>query len=305
LDALAKRIAIAPGTRDEVTAADQFYRIDIDSLPPQINGNTWQLVIKGLVNKPLNLSLSDIRALPAVTQAVTMACISNPVGGDLTSTNYWTGARLKDVLALAGLKPTATFVAITAQDGFYEGVPMNEAMDDRTLLVYAANGAPLSADHGFPLRIYIPDHYGMKQPKWIIQMELIDHSTSGYWEERGWSVTATPQTTAVIDTTNADQTAIAKNNGMMPLGGIAWAGSRGISKVEVSIDQGAWVEAELRTPALSPLTWVQWRYDWKVTPGNHQVMVRATDGTGALQSAQPTDPGPEGATGIFEVGIKI
>src|SRR5450759_1145655 len=305
LDVLAKRIAIAPGTRNEITPADQFYRIDIDSRPQQINSNTWQLVLKGLVQKPLNLSLAEIRALPAVTQAVTMACISNPVGGDLTSTNFWTGARLKDVLAMAGLMPGARFIAITAQDGFYEGMSLDEAMDERALLVYAMNGAPLTPEHGYPLRIYIPNHYGMKQPKWIIQIELIDHSTSGYWEERGWSPTAIPQTTSVIDTTTVDTNAIALNNGVMPLGGIAWAGIRGISKVEISINQGEWVTAELRTPALSLLSWVQWRYDWKVTSGAHQVQVRATDGSRVLQVSQPSDPSPEGATGIYVVGIRI
>ncbi len=303
-DVLAKRIAIAPGTRDEITSVDQFYRIDINTVPPHIDANNWHLTLKGQVKTPLNLMLGDIVALPRVTQAVTMQCISNPVGGDLTSSNFWTGVRFKDVLNQAGLMPTVKEIAITAADGFYEGVPLSEAMDDRTLLVYAMNGAALTPEHGFPLRIYIPGHYGMKMPKWITDMEAVDHSTAGYWEERGWTLTAVPKTTSVIDTVTVDNAAISKN-GVMPLGGIAWAGSRGISKVEVQINDRPWVEAELRTPAYSPLAWVQWRYDWKTGPGSYTVTVRATDGSGASQDIQNTDPGPEGATGLNSVQINI
>lgn len=303
-DVLAKRIMPAPGTRDEITSVDNFYRIDINTVPPHVDVNTWHLTLKGLVKTPLNLMLGDIVAMPRVTQAVTMQCISNPVGGDLTSSNYWTGVRFKDVLAQAGLMPTAKEIAITAADGFYEGVPLAEAMDDRTLLVYAMNGAALTPEHGFPLRIYIPGHYGMKMPKWITDMEVVDHSTAGYWEERGWTQTAIPKTTSVIDTVTVDNAAISKN-GIMPLGGIAWAGSRGISKVEVQINDKPWVEAELRTPAYSPLTWVQWRYDWKTAPGSYNVTVRATDGAGALQETQNVDPGPEGATGLNSAQFNI
>jgi hypothetical protein len=301
---LAKRIVPAPGTRPEVTSADDFYRIDINVVPPEVDANTWHLALTGLVNKPLSLSLNDIRSRPAVTQAVTLQCISNPVGGDLTSTAYWTGVRFKDILAEAGLQAAGTDINMVAADGFYESVPMAEAMDDRTLLVYAMNGQPLTSAHGFPLRIYIPGHYGMKQPKWITAMSVVSTPGAGYWVDRGWSETAIPQITSVIDTVSVDKTALAQN-GTFPLGGIAYSGARGISKVEVQIDNGAWVEAQLRNPALSPLTWVQWRYDWKPTPGTHNVAVRATDGRGALQVTAAVDPAPEGATGIDSVTIQV
>jgi len=303
-DVLAKRIDPAPGTRPEVTTPDQFYRIDINLFPPHVDAATWRLTINGLVKKPAVLSLNDIVSRPSVTQALTMACISNYVGGDLISSNYWTGVRLKDVLADVGLQPGAQAVSFAAADGFYESVPMSEAMDERTLLVYAMNGQALTPDHGFPLRIYIPNHYGMKQPKWITQMEVTDAVGAGYWVDRGWSQTATPQTTSVIDTVTVDKAALAQS-GVMPLGGIAWAGIRRISKVEVQIDGNPWVEAELRDPTLSPLTWVQWRYDWKATPGSHQVRARATDGSGALQEAVNNGPGPKGATGYHVVNIQV
>ncbi len=174
-------------------------------------------------------------------------------------------------------------------------------MDPRTLLVYGMNGETLPSVHGYPLRIYIPNHYGMKQPKWIVSIEATAQDGPGYWVDRGWSATAHPQIVSVIDTVAKDYIA----NGHVPIGGIAWAGDRGIKKVEVQVDGGAWVEAVLRTPPLSPLTWVQWRLDWPVVRGTHTFRVRATDGTGALQIEQPTDTYPNGATGYHSVTMTI
>jgi hypothetical protein len=260
--------------------------------------------LTGLVKNPISLTLDEIWARPSITQAVTLSCVSNLVGGDLIGSNYWTGLRFKDILTEAGVQPGAQEIAITAADGFYEGLSLEEAMDERTLLVYAMNGDPLTTEHGFPLRLYVPGHYGMKLPKWITQMEVTDHSAAGYWVDRGWSSTAIPQTTSVIDTVAVDKSDLQKT-GILPLGGIAWSGERGISKVEVQVDNQPWVTADLRNPAISPLTWVQWRYDWKPAPGSHTVQVRATDGTGALQDPTSSDPAPEGATGIDTVNISI
>ena len=306
LDVLAKRIEPAPGTRPEITPVDNFYRIDINQLPSVINSQSWSLELKGLVQKPLTFTLDELRARPSVTQAVTMSCVSNPLGGELIGTNFWTGVPFKDVLAQAGVLPEARGIKITAADGFYEYVPLAEAMDDRTLLVYAMNGEPLTTEHGFPLRIYIPNHYGMKQPKWIIAMEATDTPNPGFWGDRGWEPHAIPKTTSVIDTYGVDKQVL-QATGTVPLGGIAWAGARGIKKVEIQIDATPWVEAVLRNPTISPLTWVQWRYDWKpgpgVRPGVHSVQVRATDGNGDLQDPTPSNPGPEGATGINSIVV--
>ena len=181
---------------------------------------------------------------------------------------------------------------------------MSEAMDERTLLVYAMNGQALTNAHGFPLRIYIPDHYGMKQPKWITQLEVVDKLGSGFWEDRGWSKTAIVQTTSIIDTRQVDPATLA-NGGVFPLGGIAYAGARQIKKVELQIGDTPWVEVELRDPPVSPLHWVQWRYDWKPAAGTYQVRVRATDGDGNLQDPVSRGSLPEGATGLDEVNIQI
>jgi DMSO/TMAO reductase YedYZ molybdopterin-dependent catalytic subunit len=300
---LAARILPAPGTRPELTSNEAFYRIDINTVPPSIEAAEWRLELAGMVTTPLSLTLDEIRARPAASQVVTMQCISNPVGGDLTGSSLWTGVRLKDLLEEAGLAPGAQELAIEAADGFYESVSMADMQDERTLLVYAMNGEPLPREHGFPLRIYIPNRYGMKQPKWITRMEVIGERGPGYWVDRGWSPEATVLTTSAIDPTPGDLAPDAA--GILPLGGIAWAGARGIARVEVQIDDGEWVEAQLRNPPLSPLSWVQWRYDWPSTPGRHAVRVRATDGAGELQTAEVSDPAPNGATGLHRRSIEV
>lgn len=300
---LAARQAPADGTRAELTANEDFYRIDINSRPPEINGEAWQLHVDGLVDTPLQLSLNDIRAMPAQTQILTMQCISNPVGGDLTSSSRWTGMRFKDLIAQAGVQAGVAGAYITSADGFYEYVSLPDIEDERTLLVYAMNGEPLPYEHGFPLRVYIPNRYGMKQPKWIQRIEMVPARVDGYWVERGWDREAFAQTVSVIDTVVVDPDA--GENGMATCGGIAWAGERGISKVEVMVDEADWRSAELIAPPLSPLTWVLWRYSFPYEMGRHVLQVRAYDGAGRLQETRPAPPAPSGATGIHEVVVTL
>ncbi|MFN2149275.1 MAG: molybdopterin-dependent oxidoreductase [Anaerolineales bacterium] len=303
VEILQGRPAPAPGTRPELTATDDFYHVDINAVPPRVDAENWSLQLEGLVDNPMELTIDDIRSRPSFSQVITLSCISNPIGGDLISTAVWTGIRLKDLLAEAGIQGGAQEIAIQAVDGFYESVPLEEAMDDRTLLVYEMNGEPLPVAHGFPLRIYIPDHYGMKQPKWIERMEVIDHQGAGYWVDRGWSATAIVNTTSVVDT--ADTRAVDSTDTSLPIGGIAYAGARGISKVEVQIDDGDWIATELIRPPLSPLSWVLWRYDWPSMPGEHIVRVRAYDGNGQLQAVESRGVRPDGATGIDQFNFSV
>jgi DMSO/TMAO reductase YedYZ molybdopterin-dependent catalytic subunit len=298
---LENRIEPAPGTRTELTSNENFYRIDINTRPPEVSADEWRLELKGLVNNPMTLTLEDIRSRPAQSQVITLSCISNEIGGDLISTGLWTGTRVKDLLEEAGLRAGAREVAMKSVDGFYESMPLEEAMDERTLLVYEMNSEPLPVKHGFPLRIFIPGHYGMKQPKWLESMEVIDHQGAGYWVDRGWSEEAVPQTTSVIDNAAVDSA----QDHTIPVGGIAYAGERGISKVEVQVDDGPWEATQLRTPPLSPLTWVQWRYSWNANPGRHTLRVRAYDGEGNLQPTQESPPHPNGATGIDSYGVTV
>lgn len=289
-----------PGTRPLITPNDRFYRVDIDLLPVVVDGSTWKLHTLGLFERPRSFTLSDLTAYPRVTVPWTLGCISNPVGGDLIGNTYWTGLRLRDLLRDLGLKPNAQQLRIQALDGFYESVEMADMLDPRTLLIYGMNGESLPAPHGFPLRILVPNRYGMKQPKWIASIAAIDREGTGYWVDRGWSKEAYPQIVSVIDVVAKDEA----TGGKVPVGGIAWAGDRGIASVEVQVDDGPWQPASL-VPPLGTLAWVQWRYDWPATPGPHTLRVRATDGTGARQVEQPSDTYPNGATGYHSVTTTI
>ena len=294
LEELESRLDPAPGTRPEITATRDFYNIDINTNPPILAADTWRLMVNGLVDQSKTYTLQDIKGFDTVSQFVTMSCISNSVGGSLISTSKWTGIRLVDLLEDVGLLPNAQELYIESADGFFESVAMEDMMDPKTLLVYEMNGKPLPYEHGYPLRIYIPNRFGMKQPKWIVRMEAIDEEGPGYWVERGWSAEAIARTTSVFDPVETESV----SEGILSLGGIAWAGARGISKVEVQINQGSWERAKLRAPALSPLTWVQWRYDWPVEPGQHTARVRTYDGEGKLQSLEETGRRPDGSTGV-------
>ncbi|MBV8418119.1 MAG: molybdopterin-dependent oxidoreductase, partial [Verrucomicrobia bacterium] len=228
-----------------------------------------------------------------------LSCISNPVGGDLIGTTRWTGVSLQRLLPSLQLQPDATHLEIRAADGFYEVVSLETIRsDERVMLTYAWDGVPLLPEHGYPLRIYIPDLYGMKQPKWIESIEVTNHAKPGFWVIRGWDSAARMKATSVIDTVAVDMTIInADHQRLVPIGGIAHAGARGISKVELQVDEGPWQEAALRKP-LSELTWVVWRYEWPFDPGKHTFTVRCYEGNGIPQIAEPTPIEPSGATGL-------
>ncbi len=296
----------APGTRPEFTPLERHYRIDINTTPPKIDGMTWRLNIKGLVEKPLSLTLDRLRSYKPMNQFITLSCISNPVGGDLIGTTRWTGVSLISLLPDLGLKPNATHLKISSADGFWEVLPLDTVRsDERVMLTYEWDGVPLLEGHGFPLRVYIPDLHGMKQPKWVESIEATDHWEPGYWVVRGWDKVARMKATSVIDTIAVDMTIIgADMQKLVPIGGIAHAGARGISKVEVRVDDGPWQEALLRIP-LSQTTWVIWRFDWPFRPGSHNFTVRCYDGSGTPQIVDPMPPPPSGASGLFSKSQKF
>ncbi|MGH2537307.1 MAG: molybdopterin-dependent oxidoreductase [Candidatus Promineifilaceae bacterium] len=300
--AFANRIEPAPGTRPEVTSNEDFYRIDINTMPPIVEKESWLLQVEGLFDRPRPLSLDDLMAYPAVTMPITLSCISNRVGGDLIGASYWTGVRLSEVLSDLRMRSDARELFIESADGFFESVAMEDMQDPRTILVYGMNGETLPVEHGFPLRIYIPNRYGMKQPKWIVKMTAIAEEGQGYWVVRGWSEEAIPQIVSVIDNVATGEPTA---EGLIPVGGIAWAGDRGIQRVELQVDEGQWVEATLRTPTLSELTWVQWRYDWPAASGSHILRVRATDGDGTLQTSEVQGVRPDGATGYHSIRVRV
>jgi DMSO/TMAO reductase YedYZ molybdopterin-dependent catalytic subunit len=295
-----------PGTRPEYTPVPDHYRVDIDLTPPHIDGASWRLKIGGLVAHPVELTLDQLRRdYQSRDQFITLECISNPVGGPLIGTTLWTGPSFRDVLAGALPQPTARFAHLLSQDGYDEVIDLAMIESDpRIVLAYAWNGQPLPAAHGYPLRVYVPDRYGMKQPKWIVQVVLVPDFIPGYWVKRGWDAKAQRRTTSVIDTVATGALITRGGQTFVPVGGIADAGARGISKVEVQVDGGPWQAAELRPP-LSGLTWVLWRYEWPWKQGEHVFGVRAYDGGGVLQTSEQNPPFPKGATGIDTMSASI
>ena len=279
-------VKAVPGTRAEFTALSDHYRIDTDTRPPAIVERQWRLRIGGLVEQPLSFTMADLRADEPTHQFVTLECISNPIGGDLISTTRWTGVSIQRLLARLRPGPRATHLKITSADGFWEVAALDAIRgDERIMLAYEWDGVPLPVEHGFPLRLYAPNLYGMKQPKWITAIDAMDHWEAGYWVSRGWDRDGRMRATSVIDVVTVSG-ADAAGRTTLTAGGIAHAGARGVSKVEIRVDEGEWREASLRDP-LSGTTWVIWRIDMPVTNSSHLVRVRCYDGSGTLQSDEP------------------
>jgi DMSO/TMAO reductase YedYZ molybdopterin-dependent catalytic subunit len=233
-----------------------------------------------------------------------MECISNPVGGELMSTGSFTGVSLRDLLSTAGPQAGGTWAAFKAADGYAESIPISLIEGAPEILVaYDLDGAPLPMGHGFPARMLIPGHYGMKGPKWLDSITVVDHEAGGYWEQQGWDHNAVIKTTARFDVPREGD--IVKL-GPVLLAGVAFAGTHGISKVELSTDAGrTWTEAPFKAP-LSPLTWVLWRAEWTpAAEGPYDLRVRAADGSGTLQSAHSAPSYPSGSSGYHTVHIAI
>jgi len=295
-----------PGTRPEYTPIKDHYKVFLETEPTVIDGSTWVLPITGLVDNPLMLTVDDFRNnYEPRDQYVTLTCISGRVGTGLIGTTQWTGASAQEVLASAGLQDAARYLFITSGDGFYETVDLDLIMaDERIMFCYAWDGNTLPSDHGYPLRIWIPDRYGMKQPKWITGIEVVDEYREGYWVERNWDEVAQVKATSVIDTVAVDHIIEDGDQQLVPVGGIAYSGARGISKVEVRIDGGPWEEAQIRAP-LSETTWLIWRYEWPFTAGDHTFEVRCTEADGTSQIEEDSAARPDGSSGIHSYDASL
>ncbi|MBI2854053.1 MAG: molybdopterin-dependent oxidoreductase [Chloroflexi bacterium] len=292
------------GMTSEVTPIETFFTVSKGFVDPRVDATTWKLEVKGLVEQPLSFNYQQIRDLPAVSQYLTLECISNSVGGDLMGTALWKGVRLQELLSRAGVRPTARKVVLRAFDGYSDSITVAKAMEQGTLLAYEMNGVPLPGKHGFPARLLVPDIYGMKNVKWLTGIEVVDYDYQGYWQERGWSDTARIQTMSRIDVPplSGDYRVPEKAT----LSGVAFAGERGTSRVEVSTDDGnTWSRASIKE-SLSQYTWVLWVYDWRPPgEGTYTLAVRAADGTGEAQTDVETDSLPDGATGYHRVVVKL
>ncbi len=285
------------------TPNDEFYRIDTALTVPQLPIDSWTLRITGMVDRPVELTFEDLLARPIVESDITLTCVSNEIGGGLMGTARWLGVRLDDLLADVGVMAAADQIVGKSSDGFTAGFPV-EVLDGRdALIAVAMNGESLPLQHGFPARLIVPGLYGyVSATKWLTEINLTRFEDfDGYWVPRGWDALGPIKTQSRIDTPRGLSTL---SPGTIAIAGVAWAQTRGIDRVEVQIDDGEWLEAELAAE-LNDVTWRQWKFAWDATPGRHTVTVRATDRNGDVQTADRATPMPNGATGQHQIVVLV
>ena len=289
-----------------VVPNDDFYRIDTALLTPSVDVATWSLRVHGLVDREIRLTYAELVELPLIEQYVTIACVSNEVGGGLVGNAKWTGVRLRDVLELAGVQASATQLVGRSVDGWTAGMPTSWVMDParEPLIAVKMNDEALPRNHGFPARLIVPGLFGyVSATKWLSELELTTwEAFDGYWVPLGWAKEGPILTQARIDVPRRGQSVPA---GRVVIAGVAWAPDRGISKVEIAID-GEWHECTLSRP-ISDATWVQWTHAWDASAasGDHTIEVRATDGNGEVQSVGPSPPAPDGARGHHAITVRV
>ena len=285
-----------PGLSPYIIPNADFYRIDTALSTPQVSADGWSLSVGGMVDDPFELSYDELLELDSIEETVTIQCVSNEVGGRLVGNAVWQGVPLAAVLERAGVQEGATQIVGHSIDGWTAGFPTGAAFDGRTALVaYAMNGEPLPADHGYPARLIVAGLYGyVSATKWLTEIELTTwEDFDGYWVPRGWSKEGPIKTASRVDVPASGATITA---GPQSIAGVAWAPNIGIERVEVQLDDGEWIECELGAVA-SDDTWVQWRYVWEATAGDHEARVRATDKNGETQTDERARPAPNGSTG--------
>ncbi|MFI1237817.1 molybdopterin-dependent oxidoreductase [Nocardia salmonicida] len=293
-----------PGLTSYLTPNSDFYRIDTALIVPQVSTDSWSLRIHGMVEQEITLTWDDLLRRTPVERLVTLACVSNPINGDLIGNARWLGYRLDELLAQARPLPDADMVLSHSKDGWTAGSPLAALTDGRdALLAIGMNGEPLPVQHGYPARLVVPGLYGyVSATKWVTELEVtrFDRATA-YWTRRGWSAQGPIKTGTRIDTP--------RGRGRIPQGrtviaGVAWAQHRGVTGVEVQIDNGDWRPARLSTEVTVD-TWRQWTYDWDATPGQHTLRARTIDTTGQPQTAVEQDVVPDGATGYPTLTIQV
>ena len=293
-----------PGAVPWQVPTGDFYRIDTALIVPQVDPATWRLRVHGEVEQEVELTWADLLRQPLIERWVTLACVSNEIGGDLVGNALWLGWPVRELLAMARPRSGADMVLSRSVDGWTAGTPLEALTDDRNaLLAIGMNRQPLMPQHGFPVRLVVPGLYGyVSATKWVTELKVTRFAVDmGYWTPRGWSAFGPVKTASRIDVPRSGREVRA---GVVPVAGVAWAMHRGIAAVQVSIDGGPWRDARLAgQPTVD--AWRQWVYDWDATAGSHTITVRAQDGLGQWQPSTVTRSDPDGATGHHTVTVRV
>jgi DMSO/TMAO reductase YedYZ molybdopterin-dependent catalytic subunit len=271
----------------EPLVSEEFYAVDIANIDPTLEREDWSLRIHGAVEREATFDFDDVDAMDHEHRFVTLRCVGETLNGRKLDNALWTGVPIADLLDAA--EPQGEYVMLRAYDNYFEEFPV-EALQSGFLAV-GMNGRPLPRRHGAPARALIPGHWGEINVKWLTEIEILDEPATGYWEERGWHGTGPVNTVAKLWTTNH------LDDGRIEVAGHAYAGTRGVESVEVSTDGGeTWTTAELSEPLPGTDVWRQWVHRYEAS-ASHEVIVRATDGTGTLQPREESEAFPSGATG--------
>lgn len=292
------------GMEPLVTPNPEFYRIDTALSVPVIDPREWRLRVTGLVDREVEIDFATLLAKPMTERHVTIACVSNEVGGDLIGNARWLGWPVRELLAMAGPKPGADMVLSRSSDGWTAGTPLDVLTDGRdALLAVGMNGEPLPLEHGFPVRMVVPGLYGyVSATKWLTELKVTRFADDvAYWTPRGWSARGPIKISSRIDVPRNGRSA---PPGRVAFGGVAWAQHTGIGKVELRVDRGNWQQADL-APGISVDTWYQWQVGIDLQPGQHEVQVRATDLRGAVQIEERRSVAPDGATGFHTIRVDV
>jgi DMSO/TMAO reductase YedYZ molybdopterin-dependent catalytic subunit len=290
------------------TPNSQFY-VTSFARTPLVDPSAWTLQIKGLVANPLTFSYQQIQELPQINQTLTLECIGNPPGGTVIGNAAWRGVELRPLLDRAGIKRTAVWAAMRGADGYHTGLPVDDLLRKENFLPWMMNGVPLPPEHGFPVRVFVPGKYGMKQPKWITELEFLDHETTGYWEARGWTNSGWRKTNSGFFSPRAEAGVIfegaEKVVAPVEIWGWSLAGPSGIKRVQVSSDGGRiWRDAQL-VASQSPYVWTVWKYRFTPdAPGKYVIRARATDGSGNAQPASDPQAG-SGMSGQPQLSLEV
>ncbi|HET7326757.1 MAG TPA: molybdopterin-dependent oxidoreductase [Nocardioidaceae bacterium] len=293
-----------PGVGPWQTPNGAFYRIDTALAVPEVTPGDWRLRIHGLVDREIELGYDDLVARGLTSAWITLACVSNEVGGSLIGNAYWSGVPVADLLAEAGVRPEADSVLQTSVDGWTCSTPLRVLTDNRnSLLAVGMNGEPLPIEHGFPVRMVVPGLYGfVSATKWVVDLEVTRfEEITAFWTARGWAERGPIKTQSRIEVPRRGSTVSA---GRVPVGGVAWDQHTGIARVEVQVDDGPWAEARLaEVPNVD--TWRQWAWVWDAEPGEHTLTVRATNRVGETQTSEEQGVIPDGATGWHTIDVFV
>ncbi len=291
------------GISPYITSNNDFYRIDTALRVPTIEPADWNLTVDGLVNNPYELSYEEILEMEFVKKDVTLACVSNEIGGSLVGNAVWTGVPLSEIISRSEPTSSAEQVMCHSVDGFTAGFPIENIFDGRTaLLAVGMNGVPLPVIHGFPARLVVAGLYGyVSAVKWIKRIEICKwEGNNGYWIPRGWSKKAPIKIASRIDVPRERRISA----GISAVAGVAWAPLSGVKTVEISFNSEPWQECNLGV-SLSGESWTQWAYKWDAAPGKYEIKVRAIDNNGVIQSSKVVSPAPNGAEGFDQISVRV